>query len=234
VQIARLQKRKRLKPTDEIFVARRVWDERAERGYMKHIEDQFQDLADKVLSGEIEHVSGEHTQIANRFYALWYHRSRVEPTDEIETQMNKVTGENLSKDQQERLEKQHILFVRPGGKIATRHLTAFQLQAKIDLYSQQIKDYTWGVIQTPKGEFVMPDAPSHGLMPIAPNVLLAANHPNGTVLKSNLIKINTAFLAYTRNYFFARNIQIALAGVTMKLIMKAVRERDARIAKDED
>ncbi|HEX4415020.1 MAG TPA: hypothetical protein VH107_15395 [Lacipirellulaceae bacterium] len=232
-QIAGLKRIVKRKPSDEIFVARRAWDERAERGYMKAIEDAFQELADKILSGEIEHVGDIHARTVNRFYALWYHRSRVEPADEIETQINGVTGEQFSKDQQEFYEKRHILFVRAGGKIATRHITAMQLQAKIDGYSEQIKDWRWGVIQTVRGEFVMPDVPSHGLMPIAPNAMLAVHHPNGTILKPNLIEINASFLAYTRNYFFARNIATALSGVTTKLIMKAVRKRDALIAKGE-
>jgi hypothetical protein len=88
----------------------------------------------------------------------------------------------------------------------------------------------WGVIQAPEGEFIMPDVPAHDLMPITPTVLLAANHPSGIITMSNLITINTEFLAYTRRYFFGRDLKIALAGVTEAAIQKAVMERDRKIA----
>lgn len=225
-QIARLQKTLRLKPTDEIFVARRAWDEKAERGYMKAIEDEYQPIADGVVSGEIEKISEEQTGAVNRFYALWHCRSRVEPTDEIETELNGVTGETFSKDQQERFEKQGVLFVRAGGKMATRHFTSLQLQREIDHYATHIENWRWGIIRTPRGEFVMPDVPSHGLMPIAPRVMLVANQESGLITKVNLTRINVAFLAYTRNYFFGRSLQTALAGVTLKDVMRAVKKRD--------
>lgn len=39
------------KPNDNIFCAMRAWDQQAERGYMKRIEDEFQHLASKVIEG---------------------------------------------------------------------------------------------------------------------------------------------------------------------------------------
>jgi hypothetical protein len=53
-----------------MFCARRVWDERAERGYMKSIEDQFQDLAEKLLAA-LPHLDGAQHTVVTRFYALW-------------------------------------------------------------------------------------------------------------------------------------------------------------------
>lgn len=231
IQIAGRPIIEKAKPNSWIFYTRRTWDQRAEHGYMKKIEDGFQEVADKVLSGHIEHIGEEHAQTVNRFYALWHQRSRVEPTDEIDTQISGITGQDLTQDEQEILEKKHILFVRSGGKVPTRHITGIQLQAKINNFARQIEGYRWGVIQTMKGQFVMPDVPSHNMMPIAPTVMLAAQHPNGTILKPNLIDINAAFLAYSRKYFFARDIQTALAGVTKNHILKAVKERDAQIKK---
>ena len=76
----------------------------------------------------------------------------------------------------------------------------------------------------------MPDVPTHDLMPLSPTVLLAAHHPSGLITKSNLIEINTEFLAYSRRYFFARDLAIALDGVTDAAIQKAVIERDRKIA----
>ena len=38
-----------VKPVDKLFCASRVWDQRAESGYMKSIEDEFQKLANRII-----------------------------------------------------------------------------------------------------------------------------------------------------------------------------------------
>jgi hypothetical protein len=228
----KLTKTIRVKPDNGLFCALRLWDERAERGWMKQIEDAFQRLVEQVLSGEIEHIDRDRAQAVTRMYSLWYWRLRQEPPEEPDIQFNGVTGEDLPPDQQERYEKMGVLFLRPGGKMPARHMTGFQLQMKVDQYAHQLREWQWGVIQTRFGEFLMPDVPSHGMIPIEPKVMLAANHSNGTIRKPNLIEINVAFLAHTRRYFFARNLQTALAGVTTKDTMKAVKARDARLAEE--
>lgn len=220
----------RLKPDAGIFWTRRAWDQRAERGYMKQIEDRFQPLADRIASGELTEIPEESAHDVNQFFSLWFHRSRIQPADEIETQTKGLTGDALIKDQQEIPESRHIMFVREGGKIATRHLTGLQIQTRIIADNRNCGARRWGVIHAPEGEFVMPDVPAHDLMPITPTVLLAANHPSGIITKSNVISINTEFLAYTRRYFFGRDLKIALAGVTEAAIQKAVMERDHKIA----
>jgi hypothetical protein len=119
---------KRLKPDAGIFWTRRAWDQRAERGYMKQIEDRFQPLADRIASGELTEIPGESTHDVNQFFSLWFHRSRIQPADEIETQINGLTGEALTKDEQEILESEHFMFVRAGGKIATRISRGFRFR----------------------------------------------------------------------------------------------------------
>jgi hypothetical protein len=193
---------KRLSPDAGIFWTRRAWDQHAERGYMKQIEDRFQPLVDRIVSGELTEIPEESLHDVNQFFSLWYHRSRIQPVDEIETQLNNVTGEMLTKDEQEILESKGVMFVREGGKIATRHITGLQIQARIIANNRDYGARRWGIIHASEGEVVMPDVPAHDLLPITPTILLAANHPSGLITRSNLIEINTEFLAYTRRYFF--------------------------------
>lgn len=220
----------RLKPDAGIFWTRRAWNQRAERGYMKQIEDRFQPLADRIASGELNEIPEALAHDINQFFSLWLHRSRIQPADEIETQVNGLTGNALTKDQQEILESEGVMFVREGGRIATRDLTGLEIQARIMADNRSYHARRWGVIRALEGEFVMPDVPAHELMPITPTVMLAANHPSGLITKSNLTVINTEFLAYTRRYFFARDLQIALAGVTEAVLQKAIIERDRKIS----
>jgi hypothetical protein len=44
-------------PDDDIFCAKRAWDARAEFGFMKQIEDEFQLLASKVINGALTAIS---------------------------------------------------------------------------------------------------------------------------------------------------------------------------------
>ena len=118
VNIGASHRIERLRPDAGIFWTRRAWDQRAERGIMKEIEDRFQPLADRVVSGELHEIPEEAHHDVNQFFLLWFHRSRIQPAEEIETQLNGVTGNNLTKDEQEVLESNHVfLFAK-----ATRSL----------------------------------------------------------------------------------------------------------------
>ena len=145
-------------------------------------------------------------------------------------QLKGITGSKLSKDEEERLENLGYMFVREGGRAPARQLTGIQLHMKV--MRDPVRDVMtkWGVIQTKFGEFVLPDTPSHGFIPIAPRVMLAANQDNGTILKPNLIRINLAFLAYTSRFFLAHSIRTAMTGITESLIAKTIKARDLDLA----
>lgn len=203
------------------FYVRRAWDERAEKGYMKQIEDDFQGIADKILEDETKPIDTDACRIITRFYALWHHRARLRPSSEIDIQMNGIAGEDLSLDDQERYEKLGVGFARKGGKVPTRQLVGVQLQVHTYALARQMEDYSWGVAKTEKGEFVFPDTPHHNFIPLTPKVLLAANNPSGNILKANLKQINIAMLSLTQEFFFARNIATALAGISKAEVTKA-------------
>ena len=125
------------------------------------------------------------------------------------------------------MESCHVCAHRRQDRHAPYH--GYSDQARIMADNRNCGARRWAVIHALEGEFVMPDVPAHDLMPIAPTVL-AANHPSGMITRSDLISVNTAFLAYTRRYFFGRDLRIALVGVTAAAIQKAVMERDRKIA----
>jgi hypothetical protein len=69
-------KERSAKPDDDIFCAKRAWDQRAEGGYMKKIEDEFQSLASQVIHGVVSEIGEAEKSVFNRFYALWCMRAR--------------------------------------------------------------------------------------------------------------------------------------------------------------
>jgi hypothetical protein len=68
-------KERSAKPDDNIFCAKRAWDQRAER-YMKKIEDDFQVLASKVVEGALSEIGEAEKGVVDHFYALWHMRAR--------------------------------------------------------------------------------------------------------------------------------------------------------------
>lgn len=67
----------KVKPDDYIFCASCVWDYRAESGYMRDIERQFQALAGEVLANRVVSLNGAQSETVTRFWALWRWRAEL-------------------------------------------------------------------------------------------------------------------------------------------------------------
>jgi hypothetical protein len=96
----------------------RSWDARAEHGYMKQIEDAFQELASRVISGVTINIDRNDKQKADAFFALWKMRAIFRSADRTEVQFNGVTGARFSHDQEEVFEKAGGQFFREGGTMS--------------------------------------------------------------------------------------------------------------------
>jgi hypothetical protein len=210
----------RLNPRNGMFRTRRTWHEKAERLFMKQIEDAFQQLADRVLAGEVAQLGEEDSQTVNSFYALWYHRSRYPHAKEPFVKPRGVTPSQLTKNQQEILEKKGAFYVVPDG-MPSRFLAGMHLQLLVGHYAHQIAPLKWGVIRPLEGEFVMPDIPYHSLMPIDPRTCLVASHPSGHITVDNLKGINANLIAMSSRYFIAHNMRAACNGLTWDAVKRA-------------
>jgi len=193
-------------PGNVIFCARRAWDQRAEAGYMKSIEDPFQNLAVKIIKGLVLTIGDKEKRIVNEFFALWYMRSRYRNLGAQEIQAIGVTGSNLTKNQEENLEKGGIMFSRQGGRIPARQLNGLMLQMWTYRYANDDLPITqWGIIHAEGGEFVVPDIPVHTVVPLTPTLCLASPAPNGTIVRQNVADINRHAVVASQEYFFARD-----------------------------
>ncbi len=71
VYLIHQKKQIRLKPEDQLFCAKRVWDQRAESGYMKEIEDKYQLLAGSIISGSKQTISNDEQLTITDMFAIW-------------------------------------------------------------------------------------------------------------------------------------------------------------------
>lgn len=107
----------RLSPDDELFCARRSWDDRAESGYMKEIEDGFQILAREIIGGR-RGINVQSSKIVTRFFALWFLRFHFRHNPIPDHPIFGIVGEELSKDQEEILESKGIWVFSPQSHYA--------------------------------------------------------------------------------------------------------------------
>lgn len=203
----RLRRQVRLAaPDDILFCARRAWDERAESGYMKRIEDRFQAIARPIIDGQTATVAPEQKPAIDRMFALWYMRARYRELDAQEIQLAGITGDELTKLREENLEKNGYAFTRKGGRMPARQLNGFLLQMRIDRYAEQLAAVKWGIIHTQSGEFIVPDVPTHIVLPLTPTLALIGSAQDGTILEANLAEVNRGVRANSQAYFFARDL----------------------------
>ena len=127
------------KPDDDIFCARRAWDQRAERSYMKRIEDEFQILASTVIEGLLSEIGEAEKGVVDHFYALWHMRARHRTLPSQEIKLPGVTGGGgLTRDQEENLEINGYSFMRPDGKFVARQVNGIQLQMLLGLLRRRV------------------------------------------------------------------------------------------------
>lgn len=195
---------------DPIFCADRAWNHGAEHGFMKDIEDAFQRLVDPILAGTLSRFDDQHTEIINKFYGLWASRAhwRRLPYQTIKAGGPELRGarEDLSLDSQELLEKHNIIAVRPNGSFAMRDFVAPSILMNIDDMSEALVGRRWGVLFALEAEFLVPDVPSHGVIPIAPKMALALDNRSAVIRQDGVEKINRALCSGVREYLFARSL----------------------------
>jgi hypothetical protein len=130
----------------------------------------------------------------------------TESLNRIEIELNGNAGYDLTKVQEENLEKNGYLFARKGGRMPARQLNGLQIQKRIDGYALDLAASVtrWGVISAQSGEFIVPDVPLHGIIPLTPRLALVQSAPDGMIVERNVAEINQAMRATSRDYFFAR------------------------------
>lgn len=206
-------KRVLVKPQDELFATKRSWDQRAEAGYMKQIENEYQAIADRVLADPDSELADKDHETITYFYWLWFHRSRVVAANIEDIPLKGVTGGSYSKDDEEKLEKAGVSFIRKDGVIPGRNMVGLRLQRDIDSGAMSWSGRKWGVVIAQGREFLHPDAPHHNILPVTPKLAFALDSQTGYISEQNLDEINRAMVQHAYRYFFARDLNCTIDGI---------------------
>lgn len=203
------KKQLRLAPEDQLFCAKRAWDQRAEQGFMKSIEDAFQSLAEAILDGRVTQIGHFEKPVVNDFFALWNIRAHRRSQPIADQPINGIVAleRELTKDQQELLEKHHIGFIRPDLMIPGRQLAGINIQMNLDMVRGQLADAQWGILRASEGEFIVPDNFSNArIVPVTPTTCLFSQSNNDVVSRAEVAEINRLAVSSSTDYFFAKDL----------------------------
>ena len=214
VSVRRLATNKvlRVHPNNPMFSAIRIWDQRAEGGYMKGIENKFQGLATRIVNGLDSITTAEHASIS-AFFALWHLRSHRKQQPEPDHYLNGLVGEYLTKDQQEILEYKHCVFaVGKDAKVPGRMILGSMLQIRIDqIVHNTFRHKHWGILKAKSGHFLVPDIANLAVIPLSPTICLVCGYPNSTISESEVGEINRRAAASAIEYLIAHDLTWTLA-----------------------
>jgi len=192
-------------PSAKIFCAERVWDQRSEARYMKDIEDEFLALVEQIATG-LESLGDHQNRIATKFFALWSLRAQFEQNPTSDQFISGVAGESLTTDQQERLEKTGVAYIRADQAMPGRFLAGLQIQTRIDYLCVQFQGMRWGIVKANEGEFICPDTFGQlAAIPLTPTVCLYLGHQDSTIPKLEVATANRVAQQLSRKYCIARD-----------------------------
>ncbi|MDR6710156.1 hypothetical protein J2X73_004561 [Novosphingobium sp. 1748] len=199
-------KRRKARPNDSMFCADRAWSHGAEQGFMKQIEDCFQQLTDDVLAEGQFRTSPARQHTITEFFALWgtraYHRQLVSQT--LKTSGTPRVA--YTRDELENLEKNSIIGFRADGSIAARDIAAPVIRLNIDRVVTDMAGHSWGLLTAREGEFCVPDAPHQPILPITPTLAFKLDVFSGPVTGRFVATLNAAQRQSAKDYVFARNL----------------------------
>ena len=220
VQVLRKATGKRFhaKPADQIFCAQRVWNQQAEGGFMKDIEDDFQAFASAVLDDPTFRLGPQQFALINEFYCLWKIRAQWKKTERLaDPSITSVSSafeviglrRNYTQDEQEQLEAAGIGYIRPDLTISSRSMVTPAIRLNLSEAVRRMDGESWKILRAMEGEFVVPDNFSKWrIVPLSPTACLCA-HPEVTQSRlppDGVAIINRLAIESSIDYYFARDL----------------------------
>lgn len=186
----------------KIFCAKRNWDERAERGYMTNIEHAFHAEIDVIKPFSIRN----HEAISE-YFLLWglryqYHLNRMD-----DVKLNGISGSELTKAQQETLEKRACGYVNVDGHMPARQMTGLHIQIQIMKLMVNFEGVKWGLLHAENRHFLCADTYRDiNFMPISPKLAFSADFSDRYVNDKEVAILNKQSKLNAVTFYFGKNL----------------------------
>lgn len=194
----------KVRSDNDLFCAKRAWDQRTEAGIGKHIEDRFQSLVRGILTGAVSVIGHFEKIVVEEFFSLWRSRQKFRVDGLADVQFDRG-GEVLTIDQQEALESKHVAFMRDG--VMPGRLTAgIHVFGYLNALRHANQHTEWGIVRSGDGEFIVPDCfQDMMIVPVSPKISIIADQPNSLLTRSEVAVLNQMAIDRSNDYYFARN-----------------------------
>lgn len=195
-----------VKPKDKIFCVSREWDQRAEAGFGKSIEDEYQSLVEYCLRNNLREMPLNGNQTVNSFYALWSYRSNIKEFDGQLIRFN-LTPNPLTNLERLDHELKHINYIDSDGDFPLVTKRGVVLQGGVISFTDRYKNNKWFMLRSPHLELVVPDNPSNNLfIPVSPNHCLVAGHDVSELSFREAQYANLKCVFGSRSYYCGREL----------------------------
>lgn len=192
---------------NDLFCARRVWDEKTEKFVGKRIEDDFQRLAKSIISGSTKRLDLYENTIVGKFWSLWRTRHGFKKNGLPDLEFKDLTGSGLTQEQEENLEAKGYMYVREGGVMPGRLAASIHVFGFYDTFQMEEKNIRWGIVRSADGEFIVPDTFDDLMaVPIAPQLILLADQEDCWMNRDEVALINRCAIQRSENYYFAKDL----------------------------
>lgn len=195
-------------PRNKMFCVNRVWDQRAEQGFGKKIEDSYQSVVERVLASGSRSLSNRENEIISMFYALWCFRSNIEQYDEaMSGNLVGITGEKLTAEQKLNLELKHTIYVEEGGLVPMHFKRGLTMQMAIDYFISRNPHLNWFIAESRFLEFIVSDNPEgEFIIPFTPSLCFICMFYIPVLPLDEVRRLNMNAIMRSKSYYFARNL----------------------------
>lgn len=207
------KKNKRFKPENPFFCAMRVWNQNAESGYMKDIEDSYQRLIVTLIENPLREITTDENKKISEMFALWNCRWQIETQSlpHIELKNAKEIAFNPSKEDREKLETMGVSSIYEEDGIFTiskRDIISPIIRSNIFSVVKELEGTNWKLVISDYGQFIFPDnARGVDYMPVTPNLCLIHGYEHKQISHDNLTTLNDNSISSSVKYFFANDLK---------------------------
>ncbi|MGO9613047.1 MAG: hypothetical protein ACLPX5_08430 [Dissulfurispiraceae bacterium] len=210
VEVQRIVNGSRFKaaPKNQVFCVKRVWDQKAEAGWMKNIEDCFQ----KAVSDYLKSGKTIPNGIATDFFLLWHIKSRLARNPPKSPILAGLFPENLSKEQEEILEAKGYIYVNKEPRLKSRFVASIEGLRAMDSLRQEHAKTVWSVVISHERPFLVPKhCPQDGYLPLDPNTALFRNSHSREYTSEYTLQINKSIFEHEDEIVFSKSLRDALS-----------------------
>jgi hypothetical protein len=158
-------------PQNEVFCAKRQWDEKTEKIRMKSIEDRFHREMDRIKAGE---ELSDH-EAMTEYLLTWLFRAWAGDNEQKGTKLNGITPSDLTNEEKANLEANGVAYVDSDGRVPERFGRGLDYMALLDHPPDQVHTGEWRVVEV-KEELLVSDLPVTSIIPIAPLAAVVPEH----------------------------------------------------------